>query len=100
LAGVQMKAYDPEAIETFKASMDQKTLDQIQFVEDQDHALEGVDALIICTEWNEFRRPGLQKFSEKMKKPVIFDGRNLYDLKRAEEAGLTYFSIGRPSVTA
>lgn len=99
LAGVKMKAYDPEAIETFKASMDQKTLDQIQFVEDQDHALEGVDALIICTEWNEFRRPGLQKFSEKMKKPVIFDGRNLYDLKRAAEAGLTYFSVGRPSVT-
>lgn len=99
-AGVQMKAYDPEAMETFKVSMDQKTLDQIQFVEDQDHALEGVDALIICTEWNEFRRPGLQKFSEKMKKPVIFDGRNLYDLKRAEEAGLTYFSVGRPSVTS
>lgn len=97
-AGATMKAYDPEAMETFRQSADSETLSSIRFVEDQEQALEGVDALVICTEWNEFRRPGFSKFTEKMKRPVIFDGRNLYDLGRAREAGLTYISVGRPEV--
>lgn len=96
--GVKMKAYDPEAIETFKGAVDQETLSSIQFMNDRDSVIEGVDALVICTEWNEFRRPSLDRLSEVMKSPVIFDGRNLYDLKRASEAGLTYISVGRPTV--
>lgn len=96
--GVTMKAYDPEAVDTFKAAASQDALNAIEFVDDRDSVLEGVDALVICTEWNEFRRPDLKQFSEKMNTPVIFDGRNLYDLKRAGEAGLTYYSVGRPSV--
>lgn len=96
--GVRMKAYDPEAIETFKEASDEETLKSITFVEDQDAALLGVDALVICTEWNEFRRPDFERFVEKMKEPVLFDGRNLYDLDRVQEAGLTYLSVGRPSV--
>lgn len=96
--GVKMKAYDPEAMETFKEAASEKALDCIEFMDDRDSVLDDVDALIICTEWNEFRRPSLDNFAKRMKNPVIFDGRNLYDLKRAKEAGLTYYSVGRPSV--
>ena len=96
--GVKMRAYDPEAIKTFKEAIDQETLKAIEFMDDRDSVIDGVDALVICTEWNEFRRPSLDRLSQVMKSPVIFDGRNLYDLKRASEAGLTYISVGRPSV--
>lgn len=98
--GVQMRAYDPEAIETFKEASDNETLKSIEFMNDRDSVIDGVDALVICTEWNEFRRPSLDRLSEVMKSPVIFDGRNLYDLKRASDAGLTYISVGRPTVNA
>jgi UDPglucose 6-dehydrogenase len=97
-AGAKMKAYDPEAIGTFKQASDADTLKSIEFVHDRDSVLKDIDALVICTEWNEFRRPYLEKFAEEMNAPVIFDGRNLYDLSRAEEAGLTYISVGRPAV--
>ncbi len=95
---VNMRAYDPEAIGTFKEAADEATLSKIEFMDDRDSVIEGVDALIICTEWNEFRRPDLDRFKKVMKSAVVFDGRNLYDLKRAEEAGFTYISVGRPSV--
>ncbi len=98
--GVKMKAYDPEAVGTFKAAASEETLKQISFEGDRDSVLNGIDALVICTEWNEFRRPNLENFTKLMKTPVIFDGRNLYGLDRAEEAGLTYFSVGRRSVGA
>lgn len=96
--GVTMKAYDPEAIGTFRQASKPETLSKMEFMHDRDSVIEGIDALVICTEWNEFRRPDMQRFKEVMNEPVIFDGRNLYDLKRAEEAGLTYISVGRPSV--
>jgi len=96
--GVKMRAYDPEAIDTFKAAIDKETLSSIEFMDDRDSVIEGVDALVICTEWNEFRRPSLDRLSSVMKSPVIFDGRNLYDLKRASESGLTYISVGRPTI--
>ena len=98
--GVKMKAYDPEAIETFKVASSEDTLKMIDFKKDRDSVLEGIDALIICTEWNEFRRPDFENFKNQMKAPVIFDGRNLYSLERAEEAGLTYFSVGRRTIGA
>jgi len=98
--GVSMKAYDPEAIETFKEAATEDALANIEFMSDRDSVLNGVDALVICTEWNEFRRPDLENFVKLMKEPVIFDGRNLYDLERTKEAGLTYISVGRPAVNA
>lgn len=98
--GVKMRAYDPEAIETFKEAIDKETLNSIEFMDDRDSVIDGVDALVICTEWNEFRRPSLDRLAEVMKSPVIFDGRNLYDIKRASDAGLTYISVGRPTVNA
>ncbi|MCC5905887.1 MAG: UDP-glucose/GDP-mannose dehydrogenase family protein [Balneolaceae bacterium] len=96
--GVTMKAYDPEAIQTFREAADADTLAKIEFMNDRDSVLDNIDALVICTEWNEFRRPDMQRFAKVMKSPVIFDGRNLYDLQRAKEAGLVYISVGRPSV--
>jgi len=96
--GVKMKAYDPEAVETFKVASSDETLKHITFEEERDNVLDGIDALVICTEWNEFRRPNMENFVKRMNKPVIFDGRNLYALDRADESGLTYFSVGRRMV--
>jgi UDPglucose 6-dehydrogenase len=96
--GANMKAYDPEAMDTFKKAADPLALKHITFVEERDNAIDGVDALVICTEWNEFRRPNIEKFTEIMKDPIIFDGRNLYDLDRAVEYNLKYISVGRPTV--
>ncbi len=97
-SGARLKAYDPEAMETFREAVDPEINESISYEKDQAKAIEEVDALVICTEWNEFRRPDLESFSDYMKEPVIFDGRNLYDLERAREAGLQYISIGRPSI--
>jgi UDPglucose 6-dehydrogenase len=96
--GASMKAYDPEAIQTFQDASDPKTLESMEFVDHRDSALEGVDGLIICTEWNEFRRPDISSFKDKMAQPVVFDGRNLFELEDAQDAGLTYISVGRPTV--
>jgi UDPglucose 6-dehydrogenase len=96
--GVNLRAYDPEATKNFKQTLGKHKSSKINFVNSPLDAIDGVDALIICTEWNEFRRPDFTWFQEKMKTPVIFDGRNLYDLERAKEAKLTYYSVGRPAV--
>jgi len=96
--GVKMKAYDPEAMKTFQASASEETLANMEFMNDRDSVIDDVDALVICTEWNEFRRPDMTRFSKVMKSPVVFDGRNLYDLKRAKDAGLIYYSVGRPTI--
>ncbi|SHF52364.1 UDP-glucose dehydrogenase [Fodinibius roseus] len=96
--GAKLLAYDPEAIGTFRQATSRQVLDQTTFVHSQQEALDDIDALVICTEWNEFRRPTVDNFANNMKQPVIFDGRNLYDLSRAEKAGITYISVGRPSV--
>lgn len=96
--GAKLLAYDPEAIGTFKQASSQHVLDNMEFVHNQQDALEDIDALVICTEWNEFRRPTIDRFQDHMKKPIIFDGRNLYDLERARKAGITYISVGRPSI--
>lgn len=96
--GAHVKAYDPEASKTFPAAVGEEISSQIDYVEDQTSALQDVDALIISTEWNEFRRPDFDNFIKLMKEPVIFDGRNLYDLERMEELNITYFSVGRRGV--
>jgi UDPglucose 6-dehydrogenase len=96
--GANLRAYDPEAIGTFRQATTQRVLDNTTFVHNQQEVLDDIDALIICTEWNEFRRPTVDRFQDHMKHPVIFDGRNLYDLERARKAGITYISVGRPSI--
>ncbi len=96
--GAKLIAYDPEAIETFKEGTSEKVIENTSFVSSQEEAIKDADALIICTEWSEFRRPTINRFQNHMKETVIFDGRNLYDLERAKEAGITYISVGRPAV--
>jgi UDPglucose 6-dehydrogenase len=63
-------------------------------------ALEGADALLICTEWSIFRTPNLDKARQLLKQPVIFDGRNLYDTNDMQDAGFNYVSIGRKEIKA
>lgn len=96
--GARLLAYDPEATETFKAATSDEVLAATTFVSNQREALKDVDALVICTEWNEFRRPTIDRFQDHMKHAVIFDGRNLYDLERARKANIKYISVGRPAI--
>ena len=92
-AGATISAYDPEAMENVKNVLGEK----ISFSENQYDALKGADALIIATEWNEFRTPDFLKIVSNMKKKIIFDGRNLFDIMAIKELGFYYESIGRPT---
>jgi UDPglucose 6-dehydrogenase len=98
--GAKFKAYDPEARETFKAAASDLVNEHTEYVDRPSKAKEGVDALVICTEWSEFRVNNLDHFHKYMKNPIIFDGRNLYDLEKAKEAKVTYISVGRPEIHA
>ena len=90
--GARVIAFDPEAVETTRQVLG----DDIVYARDDYEALKGADALVICTEWNEFRRPDFDKVKRLLNEAVIFDGRNLYDPKRMAEHGFAYYSIGRP----
>jgi UDPglucose 6-dehydrogenase len=92
--GMKIRAYDPEAAATAKAVLDGK----IETFENGYDALDGADALVILTEWQEFRNPDFELIARKLKKPVIFDGRNLYDVEVIRKAGFEYYSVGRPPV--
>ncbi len=93
-AGAQVIATDPEAIPNFKYYYPGK----VEYTDDMYDALEGADALAIITEWNEFRTPDFQLMKSKMKLPLIFDGRNIYDLEDIP-ADFYYASIGREIIT-
>lgn len=89
--GATIKAYDPEAMKNIRAHFGE----QIQLVNDAYEAIIGVDALVIITEWSVFRTPNFEVMKSLMKQPVIFDGRNLYEVDYMEEKGFYYESIGR-----
>lgn len=95
-SGASVTAFDPEAMENVKKEYSKKII----FAENQYDALAGADALIICTEWNEFRTPEFEKVSATLGERVIFDGRNLYDTDSMELLGFYYESIGRKTVMA
>ncbi|WP_116126111.1 UDP-glucose dehydrogenase family protein [Lewinella sp. IMCC34183] len=95
-AGAKVRAFDPEATEHVRDIYG----DKITFCDDQYTALEGADALAIVTEWSVFRTPNFERMKELLSAPVIFDGRNLYDLERMRENGFHYDSIGRQPVEA
>ena len=88
--GAKIKAYDPKAMETAKVIFG----DKIVYSSNSYEALENADALILITEWNEFKRPSFDKIKSKLKEPIIFDGRNQYDKKRMNERGIKYISLG------
>ena len=90
-AGATVAAFDPEAMPNVKALLG----DTISFAENQYDALEGADALIIATEWNEFRTPDFLKMVKSLKQKAIFDGRNLFEVNSVNELGFHYESIGR-----
>ncbi|HEX8698288.1 MAG TPA: UDP-glucose/GDP-mannose dehydrogenase family protein [Myxococcaceae bacterium] len=89
--GAKVVAHDPVAAHSAKRYFG----DRIRYAELPYEAVEGVDALFIVTEWNEFRHPDFDRMKALMKAPVIFDGRNIYDPSRMRELGFTYLGIGR-----
>jgi len=92
--GASVSAFDPEAINNSKQVLG----DKIQFAENQYQALENADALIIATEWNEFRTPDFEKVTTLLKNKLIFDGRNLFDLQQMSDLGYHYESVGRKKI--
>ncbi|HEX2536094.1 MAG TPA: UDP-glucose/GDP-mannose dehydrogenase family protein [Chitinophagaceae bacterium] len=94
-AGATVTAFDPEAMNNVKATIG----DKINYAETQYECLQGAHALIIATEWNEFRTPDFDKLSDLLQEPVVFDGRNVFDVQSMYEKGFHYESIGRPFLT-
>ncbi len=88
---MKIRAYDPEAASAAMAALDGK----IETFQNGYDALDNADALVIFTDWQEFRNPDFEVIKTKLKKPVIFDGRNLYDPDVVKKAGIEYHSIGR-----
>ncbi|WP_412526494.1 UDP-glucose dehydrogenase family protein [Burkholderia lata] len=102
--GATVRAYDPVAVDEARRvfaldfDTDPDALARLHLVETQDIAVTGADALVIVTEWKEFRSPDFTRLKAELKAPVIFDGRNLYEPDAMAELGIDYYAIGRPYV--
>ncbi len=94
--GVSFVAYDPIATENAKPMLPS----DVEYVENPYDAAKGVDALIVMTEWKEFKGLKLEQIRDSMKRPLLFDGRNMYDLDKMERLGFEYVSIGRRPLVA
>jgi len=94
--GATVSAYDPAANETAKFYL----RDSITYVENEYETLENADALLVLTEWNEFRNPDFGLLKSKLNRPVVFDGRNIFEPEKMKELGFTYFGIGRKAIIA
>jgi UDPglucose 6-dehydrogenase len=92
--GAQVVTYDPVAIETAR----EKLGDRVTYAPRAMDVLDGAAALIICTEWSEFRMPDLGEMNQRMAAPVVFDGRNIFDPEAMASQGFTYYSVGRRPV--
>ncbi len=90
--GARVTAFDPEAMENAKRTLG----DRIAYADDMYDALDGASALVVCTEWHEFRRPDWDEVARRLPGRVVFDGRNLYKPERMAAMGYTYYSVGRP----
>ena len=89
-AGAEVRVYDPAATDRARKIFGR----QIQYASHNYEVLQGSDALLIVTEWNEFRRPNFPRMRELLKNPVVFDGRNIYDPSEMKKLGFVYYSIG------
>ncbi len=89
--GAKVQVYDPEATDVAKKIFGSK----ISYARKSYEALVGVDALVLVTEWAEFREPDFVRMKKLMKAPIVFDGRNIYNPQQMKANGFTYFSIGR-----
>jgi UDPglucose 6-dehydrogenase len=94
--GARVQAYDPEAMEETTRIYGER--DELKLCDSSDATLEGADALIIVTEWTQFRSPDFDQLKSTLKDPLIFDGRNLYDAELMEKMGFTYYAIGHGKV--
>ena len=92
-AGASVRAFDPQAMEETERIYGKR--DDLMFCENADQAIDGADALAIVTEWEVFRSPDFEDMKNRLKTPVIFDGRNLYDPADMKEKGFVYYGIGR-----
>jgi len=90
--GAKLRVHDPKAMEKAKALLPESG---ITYVEDMNAVADGCDALVIATEWNEFKQLDLERAKKGMTHPIMFDGRNLFDVKEMERLGFVYKSIGR-----
>ncbi len=93
-AGARVRAYDPEAMDQAREMLG----DRVELATNPYIALEGADALVIVTEWNEFRAPNFERMKKMMAGAVIFDGRNIYSPAEIARHGFVYFAIGRPPI--
>ena len=91
--GARINAYDAQATEEFKKAIPDECLENIKFAQSRYETVDNADALILITEWKEFRTPDWQYLIEKLNKSIIFDGRNIYD-KKIEEYGFELYQIG------
>jgi UDPglucose 6-dehydrogenase len=92
-AGAKVRAYDPEAMDETRRIYGER--DDLVLVDHQDEALQGADALAVCTEWKPFRVPDFDAMAERLSDRLIFDGRNLYDPEMLAQMGFVYYGIGR-----
>lgn len=92
-AGAEVAVFDPEAMDNARRVLGERVV----FSDSAYEALEGADALVVVTEWNEFRFPDFERIKKGLNEPVIFDGRNVYDPRAMSDLGFVYVSIGRPS---
>jgi UDPglucose 6-dehydrogenase len=92
-AGAKVRAYDPEAMNEARRIYGERI--DLVLVEHQDEALDGADALAVCTEWKPFRIPDFDAMAGRLNNRLIFDGRNLYDPEALAESGFVYYGIGR-----
>jgi UDPglucose 6-dehydrogenase len=93
-AGAAVRAHDPEALDNLRAQFGER----VTYCEWPYETLDGADALAICTEWNEFRSPNFDEMKSRLREPIIFDGRNLYEPKSMIRRGFEYYPVGRPAV--
>jgi len=91
--GVTICAHDPAALDHARVLLGNR----IDYAETNYEALAGADALVVVTDWNEYRHPDFRRVKSTLRQPVIVDGRNLYDVEKMRELGVRYHSIGRPS---
>lgn len=89
--GAKVQAYDPKAMNSAKYHFQER----ITYAKSSYEALNNADALLLLTEWNEFRRPDMDKIKELLKEPVIFDGRNQYNMERTVQRGFEYVCVGK-----
>jgi UDPglucose 6-dehydrogenase len=92
--GVTLRVHDPEAMENVRAIYG----DKLTYCDQPMEAIDGVDALAIATEWGEFRNPEFEEMRSRMRQPVVFDGRNLYNPRQMKSLGFTYHCIGKAPV--